>query len=327
MLKLYLNIITIIAIFTGCSSKQYFEPENTISSYGASIHSMPQYIRSLNKDGATLGDYRIINKDGISKFSLPNGYHFLNKIDQIVIASNRSGQLLLRNKKNILTFKKNVIAASLKGNLLALVFADNSIGVFDISTNKFKLKEYQEPSLVNDIRIANPIFLDDIILFPTLNGNLLIASNKTFKVIKTINIDPNSKINNVIFLSTIGNTMIAATSNKILSLGDDTFSLKDYNIKDIISHDQYIYVATLEGEILKLDLSLDKLVKKKFKFAKIHALGFGTQLYALESQDYLISLNDDFSEIKVYDFDFDETRKTIVIDDTLYFDDEYIELD
>lgn len=325
-MRLFFSTIVIFVIFVGCSGKKYFEPQEVSNNYNASHYDMPEYIKSINKTGATLEDYKIINKDGISTDSLPEGYYFLNKVDKVIIAGNSSKQLLIKNTNNILTFKQNVIAATLKSNLLALIFEDNSIAIFDLISKKFKLKEYQEASLANDHRIANPIFLDDIILFPTLNGNVIITSNETFKIIKTITIDPDNTINNIIFLQTIGDTMVAATTNKILALGDGQITVNDYTIKDIIYKDQYLYVATLDGTIMKLNLSLEVLAKHKFKFAKIYSLGFGTKLYALESQDYLIELSDDFSQIKVYNFDFDETKKTLVIDDILYFDDEYVKL-
>ena len=325
-MRLFLSTILIFIIFVGCSGKKYFEPQEITNNYNTSSHNMPEYIKSLNKTGATLEDYKIINKDGISKDSLPEGYYFLNKVDQVMIAANKSKQLLIKDTNNILTFKKNVIAATLKSNLLALIFEDNSIAIFDIKSNKFKFRDYQQASLVNDHRIANPIFLDDITLFPTLDGNVMMVNNKTFEIIKIMTIDPDNQINNVIFLNIINDTMIAATTNKIVSLGDNEFTINDYTIKDIIYKDKYLYIATLDGNILKLNLSLEVLAKHKFKFAKIYSLGFGTKLYALESQDYLIELNDDFSQIKVYDFNFDETKKTLVIDDTLYFDNEYVKL-
>jgi hypothetical protein len=128
------------------------------------------------------------------------------------------------------------------------------------------------------------------------------------------------------FLKAINETMVASTTNKILSWGNGTFSIKDYTIKDIISHGKYIYIATLDGKIIKLDLSLNVIATKKLKFANIHSLGFGTKLYALESQGFLIEFNNDLTTTKIYKFDFDNTLKALSIDDILYFDNAYIKL-
>ncbi len=326
MLKIVLNIVVIFIIFTGCSSRQYFEPENTDDSYSAQIHTTNKDIISLIKNAAILEDHRIITKDGISKEPIYKGYHLLNKNDTDTIMANKNGDIIINDKSNTFHFEKNVIAASKKGDLLSLIFTNNSMGIYEISTKKFKFREYQKESLINNIKIANPIFLENIILFPTLNGSILIISIKNFKILKTINLDPNSQINNVVFLETINDTMIAATTNKILTLGNSSFSIKDYHITDIIVHKENIYISTLDGNIIKFDLSLNKIASQKFKFAKIYALGFGTKLYALESQGFLIQLEDDLSNWKIYDFDFDETKKAIIIDNTLYFDQMYMKL-
>ena len=327
MLKLLLNSTVILYILTGCSSKQYFEPNETSGSYNAQVSYLTEEITTFNQDGATLKDYKMIHSAGVSQHALPSGYEFINNSDNNILAASKNGQLLVGSKDNIINFKKNIVSASLKGNLLAVVFTDNSVAIYDTETKKIKFREYGKISLVNDSKTANPVFLDDIILFPTLNGNLIIASSKNFKLIKTINIDPDNQINNIIFLKTINNIMIAATPNKILSLGDGSFSIKDYSISNIISHEQNLYLSTIEGNIIKLDLLLEEISSKKFKFAKIHALGYGSGLYALESQGFLIKFNHDLTNNEIYDFNFDETLKVIAIDDMLYFDDMYIKLD
>ncbi|NQY53337.1 MAG: hypothetical protein HRT42_07145, partial [Campylobacteraceae bacterium] len=63
---------------------------------------------------------------------------------------------------------------------------------------------------------------------------------------------------------------------------------------------------------------------KKYNYAKFYTLAYGENLYALESQDYLISLSKDFKEEKIYDFSFDEDSKVISIKNTIYFDNKYI---
>ena len=47
--------------------------------------------------------------------------------------------------------------------------------LFDTKLKKKYLKENLRPSLLNDIRIANPIFLDSIILYPTLSGKIIVV--------------------------------------------------------------------------------------------------------------------------------------------------------
>jgi hypothetical protein len=326
LLKITLIIFILLTIFIGCSTKQYFEPKNISGSYNENKKDILSEIKTFNIDGATLKNYKFITFEGVSKNILPNGYKFLNKVDGKILASNKKGNLLIDTKNNILFFKQNIISASIRDNLLALVFEDNSFAIYDLENKKFKFKEYNKMSFVNNIKIANPIFLDDIVLFPSLDGKLIIANSITFKLIKTINIDPNNQINNVIYLTTIGDTMIVATSNKILTLGNGAFAIKSYAINNVVSDNKYIYISTIEGDLIKLNFSLDKLASKKFKFAKFHTLGIGKSLYALESQGYLIKIDKNFKSTIVYDFTFDNLLKVIAIDNMLYFNNLSIKL-
>ncbi len=322
-MKLFLSVILAVYIFSGCSSKKYFKPKET-SNFNSSSTQISSEIVSINKDGATLEDLRIINSSGISSYSLPKGYSLINTIDTYIISADKMGNVRI-NDKNI-HFAHNIVAASIKQDLLSLVFDNNIIAVYNLVTNKFKVKEKLDGSILNDTRIANPIFLDDIVIFPTLNGKIMLINTETNKIVKTINVDPSNDINNIIFLQTISDTMIVATQNKVLSISDNAFSIKDYEINDIISAQNHLYISTIDGKLIKLNLQLEEIVSRKFKFARIFALAFGTSLYALESQGYLINLDSNFATIKVYNFNFDETSKTIAIGDTLYFDDEYIKL-
>jgi len=326
LLKITLITFTLLTIFVGCSSKQYFEPKNISGSYNENKKEVPSEIKTFNADGATLKNYKFITFDGVSKNILPSGYKFLNKVDGKILASNKKGNLLIDTKNNIIFFKQNIIAASIRDNLVALVFEDNSFAIYDLENKKFKFKEYSKISFTNNIKIANPIFLDDIVLFPSLNGKLVIANSNTFKLVKTISIDPDNQINNVIYLKVIGNTMVAATSNKILILGNDMFSVKSYSINNVVSDDKYIYISTIEGNLVKLNLSLDELASKKFKFAKFYTLGVGKSLYALESQGYLIKIDKNFKSSIVYNFSFDESSKVIAIENMLYFNNSSIKL-
>ena len=327
MRLLFIINLFIVLVLSGCSNKKQFEPEKTHGNYKNVIEQMPEYVKDINKDGATLNDNSLISKDGISKYKLPDEFTFINKVGKVVIAANNNAQILLKNKSNIIDMEKNVVSASLRDKFLSIVFADNTIALYDISTNKFKMKEQLKASMVNDTRTANPVFLDDIILYPTLDGKIVVVGIDNGATIKTMNIDPDGDINNVIFLETIGNTMVAATTNKIVSLTDGSFNVKDFTIKDVAIKDKNIYVATLDGKILKLDLLLNTIAKKKFKFAKIHALVATNSLFALESQGYLIQLNHNLTQVKVYEMDFDNKNKTIAVGNTLYFDDKYIKLD
>ncbi|MGB0989384.1 hypothetical protein CRV03_09440 [Arcobacter sp. F155] len=314
---------SLLFVFAGCSSKEYFEPENTAGDYELSeSKALNGSISYFNKDGATLDSQDIITKRGVSQFKIPEGYKFLNIVDDTVIASNYKDTVLVGEKE--IKVDAVVVAASKNNNKLALLFSDNSIMLYDMNTEKTLLKEYYTHSFVNDTRIANPYFMSNIILFPTLDGKIIVVSDSNNKIVRNIVVDPNGQFNNIIFLDVVDDTLVAATANKVISVGQGTVNLKDYNVRDIITKDKNIYIATIDGQIIKTDISLNIVDRRKYKFAKIYSLAYGESLYALESQGYLIKISQDFKTDAIYELDFDEEKKVIALEDTIYYDDEFI---
>ncbi len=320
-MKNLLLFVSLVFILAGCATKEHFEPEDTVGSYDNTKANLSGEITSMNKDGATLDNGEIITKRGLSKFKIPEAYNFLNISEDKVISSNYKDKILI--DKQEIEVSGVVVAASLKDNKLALLYSDNSIELRDLAENKTLLKEYFNHSYVNDTRIANPYFMSNIVLFPTLDGRIIVVSS-TNKIVKNIVVDPDGQFNNITFLDVINDTLVAATANKVISVGDGVLNLKNYNVRDIIANGSYIYIATIDGQIIKTDISLNIIQRKKYKYAKVYALAYGTSLYALESQGYLINISEDFKSDTIYDFGFDNERKVIALGDTIYYDDEYI---
>lgn len=322
-MKSFLLLLTALFIFTGCSQRQYFDPEDT-SDFHKDAKSSGSEIISFNRDGATLDNGKIITSKGIINQKLPEGYEFLNLVDGTIIATNNKDSIMIGNE----TIKTDsvVIAATFKNDLLAMLHSNNAVSLYDLKDKKTVFKEYLGKSYANDIRIANPIFMSNIVLFPALDGRVSVVSLQNYKTVRNITVDADGRFNNIIFLNVVNNTLIAATANKIISVGDGVLNVKKYEIRDVISNGNNVYIATIDGQIIKTDISLNIADRKKYQFAKIYALAYGDSLYALESQGYLINIADDFKSDTIYDFSFDEEEKVIAIDDTIYFGSEYIKL-
>ena len=322
-MKHLLILISAIVLFTACSKKQYFEPEDTFS-FNKDSKSINSSIASFNRDGATLENGQFISSKGVSTIKLPEEFEFLNLNEGKVVATNNKDKILVGDKEIVLNTA--VVAATLKDDILAIVNSDNSIMAYDLRDGKIIFKEYLSKSLANDNRIAAPFFMSNLILFPTLDGKIVVVSAQNYKILRNIIVDADNQFNNIIYLNVVNNTLIAASSKKIISVGDGVLNVKDYDLRDIISHGTDIYLATIDGQIVKTDIMLNALALKKYKFAKIYALAFGDSLYALESQGYIINISEDFKSDKIYDFSFNEEDKVIVFGDTIYIDDEYIKL-
>lgn len=322
-MKSILALVATLLLLVGCSSKQYFEPEDT-ESFSQDSESLNGSIVSFTRNGATLDNGEIISSKGISNTKIEEGFSFLNNSISGIIATNNKDSISIGKK--VIEIGSNIISAAMKNDILALVHSNNSISAYDLKTGKTVFKEYLNKSYVNDVKIASPYFMSNILLFPALDGKVLVVSLANFKIIRTINVDASGRFNNISFLDVVDGTLVAATSNKIISVGDGILNIKNYEIKDVIANGKNIYIATIDGQIIKTDISLNVQNRKKFKFAKIYALAFGESLYALESQGYLINISKDFKNETIYDFSFSEEDNVIALGDTLYIDDEYIKL-
>lgn len=321
-MKTLLLTIASIFILGACAGKQYFEPEDT-KDFNEKVSSISSKITSFNRSGATLENGFFISKNGVSKTALPEGFEFINYSNELLIATNNKDKILLEDE--IIELNEVVVAASFENNNLALVYSNNTIAIYNTVEKRVVFKEYFKESIANDTRITNPLFMDNLILFPTLDGKVIVVSKLENKAVKTIVVDPDSTFNNIIYLDVVGQTLIAATNNKVISVGTGELSVKEYEIREIISTDKNIYIGTIDGQIIKLDLNLNELASKKYKFAKFFTLAYKDALYALESQGYLIKIEEDFIKDIVYDFSFSSDSKAITIDDTIYFKDSYLQ--
>ena len=326
-MRYIISPIFIIFVFNACSGKKYFEPEELSKGLNLEKNSIKSDIKSMNKIGATLEDGKFITKLGVSEDKLKEGFDFINLTDdQKIIATNNLDKILI--DKIEITTSNPVVAASLVEDKLAILYSNNSIELVDVNTNKTLFKEYFSLSLANDTRVTNPYFMGSLVLFPTLNGRLVIVSLVSNEIVRNIAIDPDNEFNNIIALGFVdgGESLVVASSNKIVSISPKEVFTKEYNIRDVIFKDNYIYLANIEGEIFKLNSSLEELSSVKFKYAKFFALAFGTSLYALESQGYLIKLDENLDKNEIYRFKFDNKQRVIAIENRLYYEDRYITL-
>ncbi|QEZ88379.1 hypothetical protein ACIB15232_0184 [Aliarcobacter cibarius] len=309
-----------LVLFTACSGKKYYEPKETSDDIELNKSSIGSSIKSFNRIGGTLEDNKFITKAGVSNTELPEGFQFLNTTeDGKIIATNYIDKILIGNEEK--PMKDPIVAASVKNNKLAVIHSNNTMELIDLTSNKILFKEYLPISLANDTRIANPLFFGNLILFPTLNGRVLIVSSTNNEQIKNIAVDHEHEINNIIELGVIENeqTLIVASSNKIVSISPKEILSKNYRIRDVVVSGKDIYVATIDGQLIKLSSSLEEVAKKKYKYAKFHTLAFTNSLYAVESQGFLINIDKDFKKDTVYDFSFDNEERMIAIGNTIYY--------
>lgn len=313
----YILSLVFLIILTGCSSKQYFEPKKTQGDYKGETIYVNENISSFNKSGATLKNGLFISKSGISTKKLENGFYFLNQENKKTISTNYEDSIFINEE--LFKLDLSIVAGSVKENLAALISSDNALILYNLNTKKIEYKNYLKESVINDERITNPLFFNELIIFPSLDGKLVIVNYKTKKLINEILVDPVGKFNNISFLSVVNDTLIASTAHKIISIKSSNTIIKDYEVRDIIATKNHIYFATIDGTIIKTDVSLEPIFQKKFKYAKIFTLMFKEKLYALESQGFLIELSKNLTQEKIYNFYFINEKISFSQNNRLYY--------
>jgi hypothetical protein len=300
----FLSLVTTMVLLSGCSGKQYFEPQETFS---ASSHSYGETIIDLSRDGATLSSGRYIGKDGVNKnIEIGENYRFLSEDDSYVLSSNIDGVLNIIDKQSnesvrAVALHVPVVSASISNGLIAYILNNNTFGLYRIADNKKIFENRSERTFAIDTRAASPIFIDNLVVMPMLDGKLIIVDIHNSDNTKVVYLSSKKAFNNVIYLSRMGNTMVAATPQKIITIGSD--GKKEYraNISETAVTQNNVYLFTKEGMVIKLNKSLEVITSKKFKFAHYAvATVLDDKVFALDQQGSLIVLSSDLTKHKVY---------------------------
>ena len=325
---LFLILLTLTAtVFTACSSKEVYKPINVIDDWeGAGSSEVT--IKNISPDAALVEDRKVLALDRVLDVKIPQADKLLGYSDGWVISANIDGNLTLQyaeDKAMIEKFelKRTIATAGVKDDVLAVLFTNNEMALYSISSKALLLKEQGDAPIVVNSKIVKPYFRDDIVLFSTLDGKIVVINSKIKKKLRTVIVGSAEHFNNIIYFNLVDKKIIAATGNKILSLAKKEVRAS-YDIRSVVSDDKNIYIATKQGEIISLTSELKQNAKLKFPFA--HFLGMivgNDKLYVLEKEGYIIEMSKDLLKYGVYDADIDDGY-VFISDKIFYVDDEYI---
>lgn len=310
-MKVYLSILLFsFIIFSGCSSKEYFSPE-VVKAEWDKQQFMDESIIGTTADGAVLKNGQIVTKKGVQDFTLPEGYGYVGQSDGWIIASKVNGELLLQSIDDqsteiSLDLKKTIAGVTVKGDKVAVLFATNEMALYKLSTKELIFKESGNAPVAVDMRIVNPYFLNELVLYLTLDGKIVIINSDTKKVLRSMLVSSEENFNNIIYFNVVDNVMVAATGYRLFSLSEKERREK-YEMRDIIFSDEGIWITTKEGEVVALTPSLQLKAKRKYPFA--HFLGMiltEDKIYLLEREGYMIELSKDLSQSDVYELNIDD---------------------
>lgn len=326
--KILLASSTVVLILSGCSSKQYYTPEET---YNTSSSNMGDRIVHYSRDGATLESGDILTKSERVHIKLQKGFHFINNTKTVALTADNYGKCYIVGKQGVvdsIKFPQALLAGTITGKFLVYLLQNNSFGVYDLQKKSIVYNNKAQKAYSIDTRVANPLKIDDLVVIPTLDGKLTILNLKTLKVSKEMYVSTETSLNNIIFLGRLNNTLIASTQNKILSISNKGKKELEMGISEVVVNDNRdLYIFAKDGRILKVDESLSIQSEKKFKFAHFSvATVYKNLVYALDKQGYLIVSNDSFSKYRVYKVEEVE-GKSFISNGKLYYNQQIIDLD
>ena len=310
-----------MVLFSACSTKEVYEPlylDEDWKKYEDADAAIVD--KSLNI--ALLENSKVLVKDATLDVVIDETHRVISHSNGWVISASIDGEVVLTSdsdstKQEKFELKKSIASAAVNGDLLAVLFADNEIAIYSIASKKAIFKELGSKSLAVDARIVNPHFMNDLVLFSTLDGKVIIVNSKLKKKLRTVIVSSEDNFNNIIYLDVMNNKIIAATSYKILSLAAKEVRVK-YEIRSIVNDDKDIYITTKQGEVISLTPDLQVNAKIKFPFA--HFLGMiseGDKLYILEKEGYMIVLDKDMYNYTVHEVDLEDGF--IFIADKLFY--------
>lgn len=333
MKRIYsLIFLTALALaITACGTKrQYFEPSQINGKLDAD-ESLSSKIVDTNLYFASLRNNKVLSIEGeLNNFKLEKGYQLLLYKDNEFISADEDGNLRIfaEDGTELYSHKFNaaVLGVDTSGDDLALILADNTILVSNRSLG-IKFSQTLSPAVATDSRVAAPLFLDTIIVFPSLDGKLNIVDRTNLYVIRSVVLSTDDFFNNIIYMNIVDNQMIAATGKKIVVVSPGRTYTLDEEIKNIAVSDNNIFIFAKNGNIIKSNLQLNKLKEKKFTFALYNDVSvFKDSVYIFEKTGYLIKLDYDLENEKIYELKDAKGEKTFMGDDKFYYNNKAINL-
>lgn len=324
MKKIYLSIILLSLVFVGCGTKrEYFEPKQVAGDI-VYTGNLPAPITALSRYGATLENRQIITKDGLSNVVLDEGFSFVSKFDGKIISANDSGMLKILSENGTIVYEKTfplaVASASISGDILAVIDSSNTLYLVHISKDEIYFTNSQDKAYAMDARIAAPFFLNSLVIFPTLDGKIVIVDWKTGSFVRDVVVSSEPFFNNIIYLNVVRSRLIAATARRAISISPDKTSFLDENIKDVITIEDNIIILSEDGRMITYDLSLKAQKEHKFLFAVfVGTMSDGT-IYAAERNGHLIRSDVNLENIKVYKLPNEVEALLFMANDTIYYD-------
>ena len=323
-----LLLVSFLLFLSACSTKEVFKP-TLLGAEWEKYEKSEGNLIDTSYNVALLDNQKVLTTTDTVVMDVEENKRLISHSDGWIITTSIGGEVILTSQDDVslqekFQLKKTIASASVDGDNLAILFADNELAVYSIASKSLLFKEQGTESLVVNTQIVNPFFINDLVFFSTLDGKVVIVNLKLKKKLRTVIVSAEENFNNIIYFNMIDNKVIAATGYKILSMAEKEIRVK-YEIRDIVYDDKDIFIATKQGEVISLTPSLELNARIKFPFA--HFLGMisdGDNLYILEKEGYMIVLNKNMKDYTVHEVEIEEDGFIFIAGKTFYVADKKI---
>ena len=335
MKKTLIFTLLLSFLFLGCSTKrQYFEPsDENITGDMKFNGSLPSEIIAVSKDGATLKDGEVISKNGLVKnFKVLKSEKFLGEYDGNFVVTDINGTLKVVGSTGAVKFEKalgrQALSANIRGDDLALVMSDDSIMLIKLSSGAVVLDHKVGDAFAIDSRVASPLFINQLIAYPALDGLVSIAENVGGRSARDFVVSNQPFFNNIIALENSGDNLYAVTATRLMLVGPAGNKNHNVDIKDVIFSGDRIYLFLKDGRVELLDRGLNLIKSRKFTFAQFSgALLSRGYLYIIERNGYVIRVDENLEGQAIYELNGELDDKSFIAGSSFYYDDKILNFD
>lgn len=335
MKKTLIFTLLLSFLFLGCSTKrQYFEPsDENITGDMKFNGSLPSEIVAVSKDGATLKDGEVISKNGLVKnFKVLKSEKFLGEYDGNFVVTDINGTLKVVSGTGAVKFEKalgrQALSANIRGDDLALVMSDDSIMLIKLSSGAVVLDHKVGDAFAIDSRVASPLFINQLIAYPALDGLVSIAENVGGRSARDFVVSNQPFFNNIIALENKGDNLYAVTATRLMLVSPAGNKNHNVDIKDVIFSGDRIYLFLKDGRVELLDRGLNLIKSRKFTFAQFSGvLLSGGYLYIIERNGYVIRVDENLEGQAIYELNGEFDDKSFIAGSSFYYDDKILNFD
>lgn len=335
MKKRISSLLLAALLLNSCSfNADKFIPEGLKVSPGHSTNSytekLNKYAINVSRDGVTFNDGSYITPEGEGAIILPKGFYYVSSDGGRILAANNHGEIMVlkSNGEELASTKLEapLVSGVAYSHGIAYLLQGNRFGLYDPFQNKITYqKEFPGGDTV-DTRLANPIVTNNFLALPTLDGKLILINMHTPSEPGVITVGKNKSYGNIIFAKTVGNSMILATPNRLLSIAPGQKRELNVKVADLTIKNGIIYLLTRDGKIEKLTTNLESIASRKFQYADFVTVGYlNGKVYAFAKSGTLIVLDDNLQKYKLYSIG--SARKySYISGDYLYIDNKRVNL-